>query len=83
MRREERWNPRRVDEQVLVPLVVATPGAVPGADERRDLAHEAIFGRVREPGDHRPVVSDTASSLVRRQVVAIAPVQKVEREDAA
>jgi hypothetical protein len=73
--REERRHRRRVDEHVLVPLVVAAPGAVLGADERRNLAHEAILGRPRDAGDHRPVVTDTASSLARRQVVAIPPIQ--------
>src|SRR5919204_1554411 len=75
MLREERRNPRRVHEHVLVSLVVAAPGALLGPDEGRDLAQEEILGRPRKPYDHGPVITGTPSPLVRRQVVAVPQIQ--------
>src|SRR6266545_4738205 len=53
---EQPHDLRGVDEDVVVPLVVAAPAAVLVADEGRDLANESVGLRQREPRDDRPVV---------------------------
>ncbi len=81
MRGEELGEPGRLDENVLVSLVVTTPFAVVLSDERRDLTDEQIPSRNAESRDDRPIVADPP--LTRRGPARLPPPQvaKIDRED--
>lgn len=80
---EEAGHPGDVDEDVLVTLVVPTPGSVVVFREDRHLANESIGARHRELGHERPVVADPAAGPRLTSRLAPGEVAQVEGEDAS
>src|SRR2546430_2163172 len=61
----------RIQQDVVVPLIVAAPPAVREADEGGHLTNEPIRPRDREPGDEHPAL--TEPDQVGRVPAGLAP----------
>ena len=55
---QERRDPGRVDEHILVVFAVTPPGTVRVGQERGDVPDEPVCSRHREFGDDRPILTD-------------------------
>src|SRR4051794_18757899 len=82
-RREQRRNAMDVDEDVVVPFVVAAPGTVAGPNEGCDRADEAVARGRREARHDRPVVGDPAEVRGIAALLAVLVVAEIDRQDPA
>ena len=55
---QERRDPGRIDEHILVVFAVTPPGTVRVGQERGDVPDEPVCSRHREFGDDRPILTD-------------------------
>src|ERR1700737_826144 len=58
------WDPRGVDQHIVMPFVVPSPRTIVAADKCRHLSDIPIRRWQRESGDDGPVVTDTPHAVL-------------------